>query len=295
MTLGKLGGLLRDTFLAYVEGDIAMMGAAIAFYTMLALAPLMLIIVALAAPVFGAADARMEIVRRIRAGAGPDVAGLVAGVIEHLHERPLSAWHIAIAGFFVFYLTTRLFTQTQAALNHLWQVPMPAQTGLATLLRAFGLHRLYATLMVLAIGLLTVLLMLVPAVEATLRRWIGFRFHGDDLVSTLVQWGVTAVLLTLFIGAIYRLLPNARIRWKDALVGGAATAVLLAASQALIGLYFAHDSPGAPYGAGGAMFVLLLWLYYSGQVFFIGAQLTALYARRFGSGVQPLQAHKAEM
>lgn len=287
MSPRRFSRLIADTMLAYLEGDHALFGAAIAFYTVIALAPLILVSIGLAAPVFGEAATRAEILSRVQHAAGSGAAELVGGIIDRLRQHPPSGWHFIIGGVLWFYLTTRLFTQTQAALNHLWGVPMPAGSGFGHTLRIFGLHRLYATALVLAIGLLTMVALAVPAVLAAMRRWLGIHFRGDEMINYFAQHGASTVLLALFIGALYKLLPNARIAWKDAFVGAAATAVLMAIAQIGIALYFAHDDPQAGYGAGGALLLLLLWIYYSAQVFFVGAQLTLLYAQRHGSGIRP--------
>ena len=284
MTSRRFWRLIADTFLAYVEGDHALFGAAIAFYTVIALAPLILVVVGLAAPVFGEAATRAEILARIRHAAGGEAAQLVGGIIDGLRQHPLGGWHLIFGGALGFYLTTRLFTQTQVALNHLWGVPVPS-APLGATLRMFGLHRLYATAMLLAIGLLTLIALAVPAILAALRRLVGIRV--PSVLEYLVQHGATTVLLAMFIAALYKLLPNARIAWKDAFVGAVATSVLLAIAQLGIALYFSHGDPEAGYGTGGALLVLLLWIYYSAQVFFVGAQLTLLYAQRYGSGIQP--------
>ena len=267
-----------------MEGDHALFGAAIAFYTVIALAPLILVMVGLAAPVFGEAATRAEILGRVHHAAGAEAAQLVGGILDGLRQHPPSGWHLVIGAALGFYLTTRLFTQTQVAINHLWGVPVPS-APLGATLRMFGLHRLYATAMLLAIGLLTLIALAVPAILAALRRLVGIRVPSP--LEYLAQHGATTVLLALFIAALFKLLPNARIAWKDAFVGAAVTALLLALAQLAIALYFAHGDPEAGYGAGGALLVLLLWIYYSAQVFFVGAQLTLLYAQRYGSGIQP--------
>jgi len=287
MSPRQFSRLIGDTLLAYVEGEHALFGAAIAFYTVIALAPLILVASALAAPVLGETTTRVEILSRVHQAAGAQAAELIGGIIDRLRAHPLTGWRVVIGGALWFYLTTRLFTQTQAALNHLWGVPMPSGSGLGATLRMFGLHRLYATALVIAIGLLTLVALAVPAVLAALRRWLGFHFRGDEMISHIAQHGASTVLLAVFIGALYKLLPNARIAWWDAFVGAVATAVLMAAAQIGIAIYFAHDDPQAGYGAGGALLLLLLWIYYSAQVFFLGAQLTLLYAQRHGSGIRP--------
>jgi membrane protein len=291
VTSRRFWRLLADTIVAYVEGDHALFGAAIAFYTVIALAPLILVVVGLAAPVFGETATRAEILGRVQHAAGSGAAQLVGGIIDGLRQHPLSGWHLVFGGALGFYLTTRLFTQTQVALNHLWGVPMP-KAPIGATLRMFGLHRLYATLMLLAIGLLTLIALAVPAILLALRRLVGIRLPG--VLDYLVQHGATTLLLAIFIAALYKLLPNARIAWRDAFVGAAATAVLLAIAQLGIAAYFAHGDPEAGYGAGGALLVLLLWIYYSAQVFFVGAQLTLLYAQRYGAGIQPRRTRPTE-
>src|SRR5438552_7392537 len=189
MTSRRLWRLLADTFVAYVEGDHALFGAAVAFYPVIALAPLIVVGIGLAAPVFGEAATRAEILSRVHHAAGAQAAQLVAGIIDGLRQHPPSGWHLIAGGVLGFYLTTRLFTQTQVALNHLWGVPMPSGSGLGATLRMFGLHRLYATAMVLAIGLLTLIALAVPAILATLRHFVGVRFRGDQLLVYLAQHG----------------------------------------------------------------------------------------------------------
>jgi len=277
--LREASRLIKDTVFDFIDGDASMLGGALSFYMMLALSPLLIVILAFASPIYDQSHLRGEIVARVHARVGAEAAQLVNGLFDHMQGGD-SFWATVVGIALTLYATTRLFLHLQLSLNYLWGVPKPEPMPLSASIRVFLKQRALSIGMLFVVGTLIVLVLVLPAVLAGLRGWFGFELPGGDTVFRIGRGLVTLGLLTLFIASLYKALPDVKIAWKDVWIGAAGTAVLFVAAQALIGLYFTTGSPGSPYGAAGSLSVILLWVYYQSQVFFLGALFTHRYAMR---------------
>jgi YihY family inner membrane protein len=178
-----------------------------------------------------------------------------------------------------------VFAQLQEALNTIWEVePKPGAGLLGTVRR-----RVLSMTMVLGIGFLLLVSLVLSAGLAALGRFFGGLLPGAEALWQVVEFAVSFGVVTLLFAAIYKVLPDAEIRWGDVWVGAAATALLFALGKLLIGLYLGHASVGSTYGAAGSLLVLLVWIYYSAQILFFGAEFTQAYARRYGSRIVPAE------
>jgi membrane protein len=254
--------------------------AALAYYTLFSLAPLLLVAIAIAGLVFGEQAAQGQIVAQLRGLLGETGALAVEQMVEHSRRPGSGLLATAIALLTLLLGASGVFGELKSALNVVWDVPESAgRSGLTGLLR----DRLASFAMVLAVGFLLLVSLLASAVLAS----------ADGLLSSLIPGWVTALHLlnaalslgtiTVLFALIYKLLPDARIHWSDVWVGAAITAALFTAGKQLIGLYLGRSSFGSVYGAAGSLVVLIVWVYYAAQVFFFGAELTQAYARHHGS------------
>jgi membrane protein len=279
--------LLYETINEFIDGRAMMFAAAITFYTVMSLSPTLLIITGVAGSLFGREAARVRVVEIVRSQAGESNALLVRDVAERLGTQQTGLLPTIIGTLFLLLGSTRLFMALQEAVNDTWQVPHPVDEGwLAAALHHVS-RRVLSFFLVVALGLGVGCLLFVSTAWGTLAT----RFHLDlpGIEGTaLVTRHTSNFLLTMFLTAsVFRVLPDARIAWRDVWVGAAGTTLLIMASEGLIGFYFSYGNVGTIYGAAGALFVFLLWLYYLAIVFFFGVHFTHVFAKRHGSGITP--------
>lgn len=274
----QLGVLLRETLAEWWGDGAPRLAAALAFYTLFSFAPTLVIAIGVASMVFGEEAARGEIVAQIRGLVGDDGAKVIQTVLAYSRERSYFATVMGIAA--ALFGATAVFVALQDALNTVWGVM--AKPG--NEIKNFFKRRLVSFLMVLGIGVLLFASLVVSAGVSIVGAWFG------GLASYLlqsIQFIFSFCLTTLLFGVIFKTLPDVRIAWKDVWVGAAATSLLFTIGKTLIGLYLGTSSIGSAYGAAGSFVILLVWVYYSAQVFFLGAEFTQVWARRHGSRILP--------
>ncbi len=272
--------LIKAAVTAWSDDYAPSMGAALSYYTLFSLAPLLLIVIAVAGMVFGQDAARGEILGQLRAIMGEEGAIAVEGMLKSV-SGPAQGPIATIVGIALLLLgSTAVFGELQSALDRIWRTPAPKEeSGLwhmvHTRLLSFGL--------VLGLGFLLIVSLVVSAVLAALGKWWGGWFKGWDVLLEILNFVVSFGIFTLLFAMIYKLMPRARIAWRDVWTGAAVTALLFTVGKVLIGLYLGKSSLASGFGAAGSLVVLLAWVYYSAQIFLLGAEYTWVYARRHGS------------
>ncbi len=279
----EIQGLIKDTLNGWISDRAQRTGAALAFYTLFSMAPILIISIAIAGAVFGEAAARGEIVEQVRGLIGKEGAQAVQSMIEDA-RRPGSGLIAAVVGVAALLIgATTFFVELKDGLDQIWQVP-PEQTSgfwyfLRTRLLSFGL--------ILAIGFLLVVSLVISATVSVVGEYWGYTATGALLQA--LNFVLSFVLITALFASTYKVLPGVRIAWKDVSVGAAITALLFTIGKTLIGLYLGNSAIASSYGAAGSLILVLVWVYYSAQVFLLGAEFTKFYAYRYGS-----RRHKAE-
>jgi membrane protein len=272
-------GLLRETVVEWWADDALRLGAALAYYTVFSLAPVLVIVLGVASLVFGEETARSGLVEQLRGLMGPDGAAAVEIVIEKASRRESATLR---AGLLALVLTvlgaSGAFGQLQRALNEIWDVA-DSRKGILALLRG----RLLSFGMVLLVGFLLLVSLVIAALIATLDEVLARELAILQPVLGVVQFTLSLGVATLLFAAIFKVLPDADVRWADVWVGAFATALLFEVGKTLIGLYIGNAGVGSMYGAAGSLVTLLLWVYYSSQILFLGAEFTQVWARRRGS------------
>lgn len=278
--LRELGALLRDAALNWVEDHAQSMGAALAFYTIFSVAPLLLIVIAVAGAVFGEEAARGEIYVQLHGMLGTTGARAVQGLLESA-RRPADNVPAAVFGVaLLFVAATSVFAELQDSLNRIWRVPKrPAHSGLWAIVRA----RLLSFGMILGIGFLLIVSLAFSAAMRALSRWWDPQSQSWLSFSGASETGLSLLLVTVVFAMIYKAMPRADIHWRDVWVGAGVTSVLFVAGKFLIGLYIGRSGITSAFGAAASLIVVLLWVYYSAQIFLFGAEFTWAYAHRFGS------------
>jgi membrane protein len=260
------------------------MGAAIAYYTVFSLAPLLLIVIAVAGAVFGREAVQGEIVAQLQGLIGHDGALAIQGLIKSASKPAdgLLAGGISIVVLVVG--ATTVFGELQTALNRIWQVPQGARSGvMATLMSrvmSFGL--------ILGLAFLLMVSLVVSAGVAVIGRWAGGIVPGWEFALQLLNLVISLGITTVLFAMIYKVMPQARIAWRDVWVGAGVTAVLFELGKLLIGLYVGKTSVASSYAAAGSVIVLLVWVYYSAQIFLLGAEFTWVFANEHGSHAGPV-------
>jgi membrane protein len=269
--------LFRDAAFRWSEHNAPRLGAALAFYTVLSLAPLLVIVVAICGFVFGAQAVSGQLFWQIHNTVGDEGAQLVQSVLKTAH-RPATG--IIATGFGMITLfagASAVFVELRDTLNYIWGAPGPNDSRFWTAIR----RRCYSFAIVLGIGFL---LMGSITVSAIMQHFLVLAAPIVEAMNVLITFLATSFLFAL----IYRVIPEVRVDWEDVAIGSLLTAALFAVGRFLIGLYLGKASVGSAYGAAGSLVVLLVWVYYSSQVFLYGAELTRLYAdRRVRKGLRP--------
>jgi membrane protein len=271
--------LLRATYAEWSRDKAPRMGAALAYYTIFSLAPLLVIAIAIAGFVFGKDAVQGEIMGQIQGLVGSESARAVQTMIQSAH-KPAHGVIATIFGIAILLLgASGVFTEMQDALNTIWKVDTTSKTGVWNLIKG----RFLSFGMVLGIGfLLLVSLLLSAALSAVATYASGFlpippaALHALDFLFSLV---FIAGLMAL----IFKFLPDVRITWKDVRVGAVLTSLLFTAGKFLIGFYIGHSVTMSAYGAAGSVVVILAWIYYSAQILYFGAEFTRVYSTRCGS------------
>ena len=275
--------VVRDTFREWFEDNAPMYGAALAFYSIFSLAPLLVIAIGVAGLAFGREAVQTEVLAQFTQLLGKEGARQVEIVLRNAAESPSGLPATILGVITLFVGATAVFNQLKTALNTIWNVPA-SPSGVV---RSFVVDRLLSFAMVQCMGFLLLISLLVNAALAAVSK--VFERFVPDMAALLLAAGFLFSLLvvTVLFAAIFKILPDARIAWMDVWVGALATALLFTLGKFLIGLYLGRSSVASVYGAAGSLVVLLLWVYYSAQVFLLGAEFTQVYARRWGSRILP--------
>ncbi len=275
---------VRDLFKAaavnWVHDYAQSMGAALAFYTVFSVAPLLLIVVSIAGLVFGEEAARGEIFAQLDGMLGRQGALAVQGLLESA-GKPAENVLAGIFGVVVLFIgATSVFAELQDALDRIWRAPARTEkSGLWRLLRA----RLLSFGMILGIGFLLMVSLAFSAGMAALSRWWEPLFDGWASVAWALDVATSVALSATVFAMIYKAMPRVRIDWKDVWIGAAVTSLLFVAGKYLIGAYIGRTNISSGFGAAASLVVVLLWFYYSAQIFLFGAEFTWVYSHKFGS------------
>ncbi len=291
MKVSALFRLVKEAGTKFWEDDGPRLGAALAYYTALSLSPLLLAVVAIAGLAFGQEAARGEIVLQCRDTIGTEAAGFV----EQLVLKSASQTNGAIATFIalavLFFGASSVFASLQSALNDIWKVPGKSQkSGVLTVVK----ERLLSFVLVCGVAVLLLVSLVVTAVLAGVSARVPGGLPGTNALAEAVNFAVNFVLTTALFAMIFKWLPETKLVWRDVWIGATITAGLFSIGRYLIGLYLGRAAVGSTYGAAGAFVVLLVWVYYSTQILLFGAELTFVYAERFGSGVRTPDGRRIE-
>jgi len=279
-------GLVVKSVKDFLADDCQTMAAALSYYTVFALPPLLALLLLIVGIFVNPADVSGHLAAQMEQLMGPGAASQIRSIVEHANQPSLNrpmAFVLSVAGLIAG--ATGAFTQLQSSLNQAWNVaPDPKAGGV----KSFIFKRLLSFGMVLVVAFLLLVSLVVSAALSAFSGALGTMMGGlSGPVLQVINLGISFVVVTLLFGLIYRVLPDARVDWRDVWVGAAVTALLFTVGKFLIGLYVGRSNPGQAFGAAGSLAILLVWIYYSAMILLFGAEFTQTWAERRGKGVEP--------
>jgi membrane protein len=281
--VSKIWELFKISAAEWWNDNTFRLSASLAFYTIFSIAPILVIAMSVAATVFDEAAARAQIVSQMNELVGEDGGEAVDDLIQNARMTG-GGFATAMGVILLLIGSTAVFAELQSALNLIWDVKAEPKRGwIASLLAA----RLRSLVIVVSFGFLLLVSLIISAGLAAAQGYVQENITGAGLLWQIINFVVSLALVAIVFAMIYKYLPDVRLKWRDVLIGALVTAALFTLGKFLIGLYLGQMAVGSAYGAAGSFVVLLIWVYYSSLICFFGAEFTQVYARRYGSQIQP--------
>jgi len=268
---------LKETVFAFLEDDALSRGAAMAFYAVTALAPVMLIVISIAGLAFGEDAARNALTGQFQSLMGKQSADLLQSAVEAAGKKSSGIIGTVIGLATLLITASGVFGEMQAALNKIWKVA-PTGVTVSGLLRA----RIVSLGLVAALGFLMIVSLVISTALSALGDYLNTILPFGKLILSSLNVVISFGLIAILFGAIYKILPDKQLHWNDVMVGAVVTTVLFGIGKSLIGLYLGSSAVASTYGAAGGLMLVLLWTYYSSQVFLLGAEFTKVYTLHRG-------------
>jgi membrane protein len=268
--------LLIKAYRAWTEDEASRLGAALSFYTMLSLAPLLVIVVAIAGFIFGREAAQGQLMNQLAGLVGPDGAKAIEAMIAGQEKKAAGAIASILGIVTLIYGATSVVAELRNAMNRILEVPNDKESGI----KEIATERSYALGLVLGCGFLLMVSLVVSAALAALGSFAGRYIPAPEVALYLLNAAVSLAMITGIFALLFRYLPDLRLPWRDVLPGAAFTAILFTAGKFLIGLYLGKAGFTSVFGAAGSLVIVLVWVYYSSQLFFFGAEVTQAYSQR---------------
>lgn len=286
---GRLWLVVKAAFAGWWTDNVPRMGAALAYYTLFALAPVLIVVIAVGGIAFGPEAVRGQIVSEIQGLIGREGAQTIQGMLEAA-SRTSPRIAVTIIGIVTFFLgATGAFLELQGALDTIWRVT-PKSRG--SILRDLLMQRLVSFGLVLGFAFILMTALVVSAALAALSGYVGNAFPGAAAFWKVADLVLSLAVISLLFGLIYKVMPDVKLAWKDVWVGALVTAGLFTLGKTLIGLYLGASAMISTYGAAGSVVIILVWVYYSSQLLLLGAEFTRAYVLEFGTEPSPARGAK---
>jgi len=282
--LKKIWNFTKEVFSNFMQDNSFQLGAALAYYTVFSFAPIIIIVIALASIFFGEAAVEGQIYEQLRGLLGERAASETQNLIENAYNTGHSKIAAIISIATLVFGATGVFYVMKSSLNQIWGLKPKPKNGILNLI----LDRVLSFGMVISIGFILLISLVWESFVTVLYDQLAAYFSETATLLTQIANVTFSLLLTaLLFGVIFKALPDAKIRWRDVVVGSVFTAVLFALGKFIIGLYLGSSSVGSTFGAAGSVVILMIWVYYSSQILFLGAEFTYVYAQWYGTDIQP--------
>ncbi|WP_229425184.1 MULTISPECIES: YihY/virulence factor BrkB family protein [unclassified Massilia] len=273
--IGREWQIFKAAANAWIDDYAPSMGAALSYYTLFSLAPLLVLIIAIAGMVFGQDAAEGAIIAQLQGIMGQEGATAVQGLLKAAREPSTGIVASIVGGFLLLLGATAIFAELQTDLDRIWRVPAKAKpSGIWGWLRS----RVLSFGLVLGFAFMLMISLVVSAALAATGEWLGGGGAAESVLASVLNFIASFALFTVLFAMIYKIMPTAKISWHDVWMGSAVTALLFNVGKSLIGLYLAKSSVASGFGAAGSFVILVAWFYYSAQIFLFGAEYTWVYA-----------------
>lgn len=275
-------GLFETSFSEWNRQNVPRLGASIAFYSLLSLAPLLLLAVSIVGLVFGHSAAEKGITQQLGALMGPTAAKVAGDLLNSRHTESGGVVGTIVSLFTLLFSASGVLIELRDDLNAIWEVPVPQVSGMK-MLASFIKERLFSFAMVVAIGFLLIISLLASTVISAIASTSGTIGSIEAVLLHIANILVSFLIIAGVFAAVYKVVPDTHIEWRDAITGGVVTSVLFTLGKFILGLYLGRASYSSMYGAAGSIVVLIAWVYYSAQIVYLGAEFTKAYAKAYGS------------
>ncbi|MBF2063149.1 MAG: YihY/virulence factor BrkB family protein [Calothrix sp. C42_A2020_038] len=275
--------LFKETFEEWSKDKASRLAAALSYYTIFSIAPLLVIIIAVVGAVFGEDAARGAIESQLAGLINPEGAKVIQNAIANASQPQQGTVASIISVAVLLFGATGLFTELQDALNTIWEVQPKPGRAVKNMVR----QRFLSFAMILGIGFLLLVSLVVSTALSTAITYFSNILPGADIVWQFVNFLLSFAITTVLFGLIFKVLPDVKITWSDVLIGASITSLLFSLGRYLLGLYLARATFTSTYGAAGSIVVILFWVNYAAQILFFGAEFTQVYARRYGTQIVP--------
>ncbi|MCA1856591.1 YihY/virulence factor BrkB family protein [Massilia oculi] len=271
--------VMRCSVTEWLEHRASSKGAALAFYTLFSLAPVLVLVIAVAGFFYGAEAAQGQLMNQLRGLVGAQGAETIQAILAGARNKESGMMATIIATVLLLIGATTVFAELKDSLDEIWDVPPPQDAGFWNLVRT----RLLSFGLILVLGFLLMVSLVVSAALTVVEEYIGGMWKEAAVVMGWVAWAVSFLVIATLFGVIYKLLPRIKLSWHDVAIGALGTAAMFTLGKFGIGLYIGNSGAADSFGAAGSLIALLLWVYYSAQIFFLGAEFARQYALQLGS------------
>ncbi len=282
--IATLWRIFKRSAHAFDEDDGMKLSASLSYYTIFSIAPFLVIVIAIAGAAFGQEAVQGKVYYQIRSLVGADAAAQVQSIIANVQLKDQGFWGTVIGGVILIIAATGVFTEIQSSINYIWSIKAKPKKGILK----FLMNRLLSFSLVLSIGFILLVSLLLNSLMDIFYARLERIF---DTTSLQLLYGLNIVLIFLVITTLFtimfKILPDAKINWKDSMAGAAFTAVLFIIGKFLIGFYIGNSKLGNTYGAAASIIVILLWVYYTSIILYFGAEFTKIHSRELGRGIIP--------
>jgi membrane protein len=278
-----LWNLLKKSFMHWYQDEPFQLAAALAYYTLFSLAPLLIILAGIVGLFYGTTEAEDYILAGLASFLGEDSAAAVREIMRNANTEGGGLWATLVGILLLLFGAGGVMGQFQYSLNRIWGVKTKSDSGWWPVIRA----RFLSYAMLLVIGFLLLVSLVLSTVLSAMTDYLSQRMPAAAALWPIADILLSFIFVTALFALIYKVLPDAHIAWRDVWVGAAMTSILFSVGKFLIGLYLGKSGVSSTYGAAGSLVTVLLWVYYSALIFFYGAEITRVYATEYGSGLQP--------
>jgi len=275
--------LTRETADSWIDDNATRLAAALAYYTLLSLAPLVVLAIALAGLEFGEDAAKGQIAHEVASVVGPEAGVAVQSIVANA-KAPGSGWVSSIVGIVILLFgASGAFGELQAALNTVWRVKTKPGRGLMGVIRDRG----FSLAMVLSVAFLLLVSLILSAALSAMGKFFAATLPGGESIWQLANFTLSLAIATLLFALMFKVIPDALINWRDVWIGAFVTAILFTLGKTLLAIYIGKFGAASAFGAAGSLVALTIWVYYSSQVLLLGAEFTRVYACRCGEEIRP--------